>query len=263
MNDTIVTEADRALARAMLQPAKREPRASIVRWDRSETVAGRYGPIAVWTTGAGATAAPPAVVLVHGWETDHVDMDAFVAPLVAAGRRAIAFDLPAHGETHGDTATLPDLAGALADVDEAAGGVTAIVAHSVGCAATAIALAGGLRAERVAFVAPPLRYEHFVRVVAQQNGRDGDAVVAALGELGLDVAPLDIRSNAATIDVPLLIVHSTDDRVCAASNATKIAAVWRGARAELVDGLGHARILRDANVVRRVVRFIAGETLAD
>ena len=241
------------IARALIAPARRAPRPSDVVWDATNRPSPNVGPIAVWSAGSG-----PCVVLVHGWETDHRDMDAFVAPLVAGGRRVVAFDLPAHGETPGDTATLPELAEALVSICALAGDVESIVAHSVGCAATAIAVGGGLRPKRIVFVAPPLRYEAFVRSYAGQAGVEGDALVAALAELGLDVAPLDIRKNAARIGepLPLLIVHSTDDRVCDVTNAAKIAAVWPGATTELVEGLGHARILRDANVVERVTRFL-------
>jgi pimeloyl-ACP methyl ester carboxylesterase len=70
------------------------------------------------------------------------------------------------------------------------------------------------------------------------------------------VGPLDIRKNAAGIDVPLLIVHSKDDRVCDSTNATKIAQVWNGARVTFVEGLGHTRILRDPDVVASVVDFV-------
>jgi pimeloyl-ACP methyl ester carboxylesterase len=248
-----VSESERELARGLLAPLRRKPRPSTIEWGTRETVDTRYGPLAVWSKGVG-----PAVLLVHGWEADHIDMDAFVEPLVAAGRRVITFDLPAHGESSGARAHLPHLASAVEDVAAHAGGVDAVVAHSVGCAATAMALAaGGLALRRVAFVAPPLRYEAFVRFYAQQHGVEGDTLVAALGELGLDVAPLDIRKNAAHIDVPLTIVHSTDDRVCDSSNATKIASVWNASTVTFVEGLGHSRILRDPAVVRMVVDAIS------
>jgi pimeloyl-ACP methyl ester carboxylesterase len=247
-----VTDRAREVARALLTPNRREPRPSAIAWDHRETISARYGPIVTWTIGTG-----PAVVLVHGWEADHVDMDAFVVPLLARGRRVVTFDFPAHGESSGDRATLPDLADALEDVVAATGGVDAVIAHSVGCAATAVALGAGASFRRVAFVSPPLRYAAFARYYAEQNGVEGDAIVAALAETGLDVAPLDIRKNATGLEVPLLIVHSKDDRVCDATNATKIADVWKNAHVTFVDGLGHTRILRDQNVVANIVDFVS------
>jgi pimeloyl-ACP methyl ester carboxylesterase len=248
-----VTDRAREVARALLTPTRRAPRPSTIAWARRETIAARYGPIVTWTVGTG-----PAVVLVHGWEADHLDMDAFVVPLLARGRRVVTFDLPAQGETAGERASLPDLASALEDVIAATGDVDAVIAHSVGCATTALALAAGASLRRVAFVAPPLRYAAFARFYAEQHGVEGDAVVAALAENGVDVAPLDIRRNAATLNVPLLIVHSRDDRVCDSPNATKIADVWENARVTFVDGLGHTRILRDPEVVASVVDFVTG-----
>jgi pimeloyl-ACP methyl ester carboxylesterase len=247
-----VTDRAREVARALLTPTRRAPRPSTVAWDRRETIATRYGPIVTWTIGTG-----PAVVLVHGWEADHVDMDAFVAPLLARGRSVVTFDLPAHGESSGERAALPDLAGALEDVVASMGDVDAAIAHSVGCATTALALVAGASFRRVAFVSPPLRYAAFARFYAEQRGVEGDAIVAALAEAGVDVGPLDIRKNAADIDVPLLIVHSKDDRVCDSSNATKIADVWNNAQVTFVEGLGHTRILRDPDVVANVVDFVA------
>jgi pimeloyl-ACP methyl ester carboxylesterase len=246
-----VTGRAREVAQALLTPSRRAPRPSAIVWDRRETVAAHYGPIATFTIGTG-----PTVVLVHGWEADHADMDAFVAPLLARGRRVVTFDLPAHGESSGERAALPDLVSALEDVIAAAGDVDAIVAHSVGCATTALALAAGTALRRVAFVAPPLRYAAFARYYAERHGVEGDAIVAALAEAGVDVAPLDIRKNAAAVNVPLLIVHSRDDRVCDSTNATKIADVWENARVTFVDGLGHTRILRDPAVVASVVDFV-------
>jgi pimeloyl-ACP methyl ester carboxylesterase len=246
-----VTDRAREVARALLTPTRRAPRPSAIAWERRETIATRYGPIAMFTIGTG-----PTVVLVHGWEADHVDMDAFVAPLLARGRRVVTFDLPAHGESSGERASLPDLAVALEDVIAAIGNVDAAIAHSVGCATTAVTLAAGAALQRVAFVSPPLRYAAFARFYAEQHGVEGDAIVAALAEAGVDVGPLDIRKNAAEIDVPLLILHSKDDRVCDSTNATKIADVWKNARVTFVDGLGHNRILRDPNVVASAVDFV-------
>jgi pimeloyl-ACP methyl ester carboxylesterase len=248
-----VTDRAREVARALLTPARRAPRPSTIVWERKETLATRYGPIVTFATGTG-----PAVVLVHGWEADHVDMDAFVGPLLARGRRVVTFDLPAHGESSGERASLPDLASALEDVIAATGDVDAAIAHSVGCATTALALAAGATFRRVAFVSPPLRYAAFARFYAEQHGVEGDAIVAALAEAGVDVGPLDIRKNAAEIDVPLLILHSKDDRVCDSTNATKIADVWKNARVTFVEGLGHTRILRDPDVVASAVDFVTG-----
>ncbi|BDZ41035.1 hypothetical protein GCM10025865_03340 [Paraoerskovia sediminicola] len=58
----------------------------------------------------------PAVVLVHGLRTSSRIWDGQVRHLRAAGCRAVAVDLPAHGSRQGEDFTL---AGALATIDDA------------------------------------------------------------------------------------------------------------------------------------------------
>ena len=45
----------------------------------------------------------PVVLCLHGWEGRGSQMGAFAAPLVNAGYTAVAMDLPAHGNSSGDT----------------------------------------------------------------------------------------------------------------------------------------------------------------
>jgi pimeloyl-ACP methyl ester carboxylesterase len=242
------------VARAALTPVRYPERPSNVEWDARDTVAGADGRIATWSKGAG-----PAVLLVHGWEGRHGDLDAFVAPLVASGHRVVALDLPAHGETSGTSATLLDWARAIGEVAAALGlePLAGIVAHSAGCPATALALQAGVRARRAVLIASPQRYEVFVRWFASEAGVEADDLIAALSDLGLDVRSLDVRNIVANSSVPALILHSADDRVVDVRGAEEIAAVWPGSRFERLDGLGHSRILRDPGVVERVLAFIS------
>lgn len=43
----------------------------------------------------------PVVLLVHGWGDSSRSMGAFVTPLIDAGFRVVAMDLPGHGSTSG------------------------------------------------------------------------------------------------------------------------------------------------------------------
>ena len=118
-------------------------------------------------------------------------------------------------------------------------------------------LQNGLEVARVALIATPERYERYFRWVAQENGVDGDALIAVLKARGIDVPSLVLSENAATFDVPALIVHSIDDRTCDVRGARRIAAAWRTSQLLELDGLGHKRILRDPAAIERVANFIA------
>src|SRR5258706_2547887 len=78
----------------------------------------KQGRIAAWAWGAG-----PTVLLVHGWNGAAAQLAPFVAPLVAAGYRVVAFDQPAHGRSRGRSATIVDMADALRAVADEVGPV--------------------------------------------------------------------------------------------------------------------------------------------
>jgi pimeloyl-ACP methyl ester carboxylesterase len=100
-------------------------------------VAGRWGDIAVWQWGEG-----PSVLLVYGWGGHAARLTHFVVPLVEAGFGVIAFDAPAHGHSSGSLATLPDFVEAIGVVAPLARPV-AVIGHSMGAAAAALALRNG------------------------------------------------------------------------------------------------------------------------
>ncbi len=55
----------------------------------------------------------PTLLLVHGWGGHSGQMTALVGPAVAAGLRAVAIDLPGHGESAGGMSSLVHFAAAL------------------------------------------------------------------------------------------------------------------------------------------------------
>jgi pimeloyl-ACP methyl ester carboxylesterase len=229
------------------------PATSAVTWDKREMLATPAGKIVYWSAGSG-----PPVVLVHGWEGAHADLDAFVAPLLERGKRVVALDLPAHGESPGTLAAFPDMGLAVGAVGAHVGPLAGVIAHSAGCPSTALAIDQGLRVERVALIATPERYGRFVRYMAGVAGVDPQALIAALMARGIDVPALNMPRQVAAYRVPALIVHSADDRTTEIEGARKVAAAWPGSMFLEVDGLGHSRILRDPAVIARIVSFISG-----
>src|SRR5882757_8515223 len=90
----------------------------------------------------------PPVYLVHGWGGCRAHLAVFVKPLVEAGHRVIAFDLPSHNDSDpGDLkpgrTTVVECAEAVQGMVRTHGPARAIVAHSLGAKATALAVASG------------------------------------------------------------------------------------------------------------------------
>ena len=60
----------------------------------------------------------------------------------------------------------------------------------------------------------------------------------------------------AACDLPLLIVADEEDLETPIEDSETVAAAWPDSRLVRTSGLGHRRILRDPEVVGRVVEFL-------
>lgn len=258
MTEALRVPSPRQVARLFLTPARGKARIPVSRPPGATALEFPFGDgtIAAWEWGKG-----PTVLLVHGWEGTHADMDHFVMPLVAAGYRVVAFDLPGHGASPGQIAPIPLLARAIRHVADSIGELRGIVAHSIGCAATVTALTRGLAAERVVLISSPSNYRKQARMVARMVGAsdaDWPATEAELNALGAELSDIDFSAMAPTLTTPALVMHSDDDRVVPFEDSRNATALWLGATFRALSGLGHTRVLGDPDVIADTVDFIKG-----
>lgn len=258
----------RQLARALITPDRRRARPAR-QMPMPDSLAEIDGAgvgmlIRQWAPAHGATPTGLSMVLIHGWEGSHADMAGFVVPLRAKGFTVFAPDLPAHGGSGGSTATIPQLAVAVAatvaHAARHAGAVQGVIAHSIGCAATAVALLDGADVARVALVSSPVRYLDGARAAAARFGYDAmewTVFEAELLALGTELHAMNLARQARELRQPALFFHSTDDRVVPIEAGRASAAAWPGARMIEHDGLGHGRILTDPAVIAAAVDFVA------
>jgi pimeloyl-ACP methyl ester carboxylesterase len=211
--------------------------------------------------------AGPAVYLIHGWGGQSAQLAEFVAPLVRRGHRVVVFDAPSHGRSapggYGPrSSSIPEFAAALTAVVATYGPAHAVIAHSMGSTATAVALCDGLRAGRVVMLAPMAGAESYAHRLARVLGL-GDSTYRRLmnrveRRVGAPMHHFDAPELGRAIAMPpTLVVHDRGDTYTPVSDGAAIAAAWSSARLHVTSGLGHRRLLRDPDVVAEVVDFVA------
>jgi pimeloyl-ACP methyl ester carboxylesterase len=213
-------------------------------------------PLAAWRWGKG-----PAILLVHGWGSRGSRLASFVEPLTEAGYSVVAFDAPGHGASGGRLSSLPQFISAIETVAREIGPAAGIVAHSMGGAATTLAMARGLAVPRVVFLAPasdPAGYsERFADVIGLTPGVLSRMKRSIERRFGQSWDEFDVLRAARTMTAPLLVFHDRDDRDVAWTDGQAIASAWPGAQLVSTSGLGHRRIVHDPAVVSRAVAFLA------
>jgi pimeloyl-ACP methyl ester carboxylesterase len=214
----------------------------------------------VWTFGDG-----PPVYLVHGWGGRADQLAAFIDPLAEAGHRVVLFDGPGHGRAPGRFSSGPEIARALRTAAELHGSPHAVIAHSFGAAATALAINAGLAPGRVVLLAPPAHLAGFLDRFGAMVGASAAVMrrVQVLSErrLGIPWSAVTLEALAGRQTAPALVIHDRQDREVAFEEGEAVARTWPGAQLVATTGLGHWRVLRDPEVIGRVVRFVGAPSM--
>jgi pimeloyl-ACP methyl ester carboxylesterase len=144
----------------------------------------------------------------------------------------------------------------------------AIVAHSMGAAAAALAIEHGwLATERLVLIAPVVDVASFIPDFQRRLGF-GRRTLRRLehrvvGRVGLAVEDMDL-ARLLDLDPPALVaVHDREDTETPYDASRRLINRWRDARLVTTHGLGHNRILRDPAVVRTVVDHLVVAPAAD
>ena len=216
------------------------------------------GRVALWSWGRG-----PTVLLVHGWAGAAGDMAPIAAELVRAGYRAVLFDMPGHGdsEKRGTTNLLVYIR-TLEALGKLVGPLHAVVAHSLGGTATAIALGEkAITARRAVLLAPALSpwafSWHFAQVIGLPKARVPGMVARTEEIVGRKADSLNAAEAVRGLETPAYFVHDPDDLDVPFEHGQTLAAAWKGAEFLSRPGLGHRRILKDAETVAGVVDFVS------
>ena len=201
----------------------------------------------------------PVVLGVHGWAGAGIQFGAWVNPLVEAGYRVVLFDAPAHGRAQGSSTDLFEMAEVTAKVADSVGQVHGILAHSMGCIATARAIKDGLNSQHLVMLAPPLSLTAVMGNLGQQLGLSQDVLNIHLRlmeeRFGQSVwDKLDLEALSRSLTQRGVIVLDDDDTSVAPNESERISTNWQAAQVLRTRGLGHYRLLWSPLVIETVLQ---------
>ena len=217
-----------------------------------------FAPVATWN---GAS-----VLLVHGWTGEASFMTAFAEHFRKRGFRVVLFDLPAHGQSMRERASLIDCADAVLQVAKSLGPIQFAVAHSLG--GMAALLAGGGRPPMphaypflyYVLVAMPNHFSAVTRTFGQDESLSPAAQSAYERQLEAiahrriaDFTGVNLLAEAGR---PALLLHSRDDAHVAFSEAEEMVAARVGVELQAFDDLGHSKILYAPPAVRTAGSYL-------
>jgi esterase/lipase len=203
----------------------------------------------------------PAVLLIHGWAGRATQFRRFIKPLLGAGYRVVGFDGPAHGNSSGKTTNVlefDDVTRKLYDRYEP----EAIIAHSFGGVTALYSIMNGLPIVKLINIASPSIGDEVIRTYLRAvNGSwpTGEFfkkyVVQNMGKTFDEFSGLYLVQHVPH-NVHLLMIHDDTDKEVDIKHSEAILQVYSHANLIRTHKLGHTRILKDDEVIRRCVTFI-------
>jgi pimeloyl-ACP methyl ester carboxylesterase len=207
----------------------------------------------------------PLVILAHGWGGAPEQFEPLAAALLARGHRVATFAAIGHPPSTGRLTSMVEFRDGIRAVAShfgpRAGDIHAIVGHSLGAASSALAVSEGIATKRLVLISPsahPQRYLDFFLDWLDVPGWMRERVLQHFERtLRFAWRNLDAEVWGPAIASPTLIVHDRNDKEVPWQEGADAARAIPNAELVTVEGLGHRRILADANVIARVADFLA------
>ncbi len=203
----------------------------------------------------------PAILLLHGWQTNATRWRAFIPRLVEAGYSVIAIDAPAHGRSKGTSLTLLQYIEVARRVLETLPPLHALVGHSIGAMAGVIGLSQSTcpRPNKMVllgtFSSPKGLLDQFANYLGLKP-RLIESIETEIKRLsGRHIDQLELTQHLTKSQVDQIqIIHDQYDRIAPVNHAYRLAATLQNPELIITEGCGHR--LTKPRVVDAVVDFL-------
>jgi pimeloyl-ACP methyl ester carboxylesterase len=258
--------AARLATRVLTTPPKARPKRAHTALVATAT------PFPLWVGGTRACGyawgSGPAVILSHGWCADVSWFAPYIAQLNALGFQAVAFDAPGHGlaaRNRTDMFGFAACIGGASDWVIARGGkVQAVVGHSFGAVAAAIAMRDwNIPCERLALISAFTDcnwvVDAFVRMaeLPPEIGKLMCEQHAGIGSGSISQSRTSVVDMIRRAPERVFLAHDRDDSEVPFWHALALYEGCRRAEFYQTRKQGHRRIVRDAGVVDALVNFVS------
>jgi len=219
------------------------------------------GQIQVYEWGDGLRTA----VILHGWGSHAPRFVPLVEALVDDGWRVLAPDAPGHGQSTGKLSSLPQFITALDAIGLRFGPPDAVIGHSLGALAIALWLSDPTRdptrkPRKAVLISTPPGAPFLIDSFHDMLGIRPATRFRMAGlfhrRFGADPDHFTCLPAAASVGVPVLLVHDRQDDVVPIGHSAELNLCIPQSLLHATDGLGHSGLLRHAGTIERIKGFL-------
>ncbi|MFZ3231547.1 MAG: alpha/beta fold hydrolase [Pseudobdellovibrio sp.] len=200
-------------------------------------------------------------LLVHGWGTSGLQLSSFVEPLLLAGYRVVTFDHKGHGQsTSSYSSYLEFIRGAEKVIEFLKNEVDVVIGHSMGASVALKVSEKIVKNMKIVAIAPMIEVHDLLATLGSRVGISSKVMRAIVKDIEKDGDLL--LSQAADFDFvsisrhQVTFVHDRNDYVNPFSRSEQLRDQIFKAKIEETANLGHNRILRNKDVISKIVSFL-------
>ncbi len=244
------------------RPFRHQPKTDELEWRKKATITDLYVPgihknIKVYKWGKGNL----KILLVHGWSGRATQMYHLIEALLKNGYEVYAFDAPAHGLSESRSTLMLEFMESIKETSKHFGPFYGIIGHSMGGIASINTLGRDwIQTKKLITVGIPDSitdiFYRFVEMLGLKSDITEKNLKYMKNHYGVDVEELHGSYQAKNIHIPVLVIHDKTDREVPYTEALKIVEALPEGELYLTEGLGHTRILKDAEVIEKIINFL-------
>ena len=204
------------------------------------------------------------VLLVHGWCGRSTQLFAFADKLLENGYMVISFDGPAHGKSSGKTTMMPEFLETIKKINTTYGPFEAAIGHSFGATSLYIAASDFLTIKSLIAVGSGDKISDIILNFSKNlslKEKSAQLIQSRLEKKwNLKVNDSSSSTVARKINIPVLVVHDVTDGDVPVRCAYEIRKNLNRGSLLITNGLGHTKILRNEEVIKKSINFIKQHT---
>ncbi len=199
------------------------------------------------------------ILLIHGWSSRATQFYKIADKLLENGMMIIAFDAPAHGLSKGKQTSMKEFIQIIEFLHKKHSFYGAI-GHSLGAMALLQSVANGLKFKRIVSISAVSNIDKLIKIFLKEKRKETilltDFKAYFKNILQYDLENYNGISCAKKNNTKTLIIHDALDSRADVSNAYILRQNLQNGIILTTSGLGHTRILKDANISKRISQFL-------
>ena len=202
------------------------------------------------------------ILIAHGFESRSFNFYRYIDILVEKGFCVYAMDAKAHGNSDGKTIVLPEYIAMFRKIEKNYGVFDAYICHSFGGIAVSLYEEEfNHQSSKLILIAPATETATAIKMFCSFFNLS-DKVMFAMHDLiehrsGKKIGHYSIKRIAKKITNPIYWIHDEDDDITPLSDVNELIIDEPDhIKFHITQGLGHRKIYKDPEIVKKVIDFI-------